>query len=75
MGFPGGSDGKESACSVVDRVQTPGYEYPLEKVMAIHSSIFAWRNPGQWSLQATIHGLARSWTPQSKCTFHFSFNT
>ena len=40
-GFPGGSDGKESACNVGD----PGWEDPLEKGMAIHSSILAWRIP------------------------------
>ena len=36
---------KESACNAGDRVQTPGWENPLEKGMATHSSIFAWRNP------------------------------
>ena len=41
MGFPGGSDGRESACSAGD----PGWEDPLEKGMATHSSILAWRIP------------------------------
>ena len=40
-----GTDGKESACNVGDRVQSLGWEDPLEKGMAIHSSIFAWRIP------------------------------
>ena len=40
-GFPGGSDGRESACSAGD----PGWEDPLEKGMATHSSILAWRIP------------------------------
>ena len=41
LGFPGGSDGKESACSVGDL----GWEDPLEEGMATHSSILAWRIP------------------------------
>ena len=40
-GFPSGSDGKESASSVGDL----GWEDPLEKGMATHSSILAWRIP------------------------------
>ena len=43
MGFPGGSDGKESACNIGD--QSLGQEGPLEKGMAPHSSILAWRFP------------------------------
>ena len=39
------SDGKESACSVGDPVQSLGWEDPLEKGMATHSSILAWRIP------------------------------
>ena len=33
------------------QVQSPGWEDPLEKEMAIHSSILAWKNPmdgGAW---------------------------
>ena len=44
-GFPDSSAGKESACVVRDRVQFLGWEDPLEKGMATHSSIPAWRNP------------------------------
>ena len=40
-GFPGGSDGKEPTCSVEDL----GREDPLEKAMATHSSVPAWRIP------------------------------
>ena len=43
QGFPDGSDGKESACNVRDWVQSLGREDPLEKEMATHSSILAWR--------------------------------
>ena len=44
-GFPGSSDGKESACNAGDVGLTPGQEDPLEKKMATHSSILAWEIP------------------------------
>ena len=43
--FCGGSDGKESACNVETQVQSLGRQDPLEKEMASHSSILAWRIP------------------------------
>ena len=45
MGFPGGSDGKESDCNAGNLGSIPGSEYPLEKGMATHSSILSWRIP------------------------------
>ena len=45
QGFPGGSDGKGSACNAQIQVQSLGQEDPLEKEMASHSSIPAWRSP------------------------------
>ena len=45
MGFPGGSDSKESACNVGDLGLIPGLGRPLEEGMATHSSILAWRIP------------------------------
>ena len=42
---PGGSDSKESDCNAGDQVQSLGWEDPLKKGMAIHSSILAWRIP------------------------------
>ena len=44
-GSPGGSAGKESACNVGDLVQFLGWENHLQKGMATHSSILAWRIP------------------------------
>ena len=53
-GFPGGSDSKESACNAGDRgsiprfnpwVQSLGQEDPLEKHVATHPGILAWRIP------------------------------
>ena len=41
----GGSGGKESACNVGDRVRSLDQEDPLEKEMATHSIILAWRIP------------------------------
>ena len=48
MGFPGGSDGKESAYSVRERdswVQFLDQKDPLEEEMTTHSSILAWETP------------------------------
>ena len=45
LDFPGGSDGKASACNVGDPGLIPGQEDPLEKEMATHSSVLAWRIP------------------------------
>ena len=42
-GFPDGSDGKESAYNAENLGLTPGSGGPLEKGMATHSSILAWR--------------------------------
>ena len=44
-GFPGGSDGEDSACNVGDLGSIPGQEDPLEKGMATHSNILVWRIP------------------------------
>ena len=44
-------------------VQSPGWEDPLEKEMATHSSILAWENPmdrGAW--WATVYGVTKSRT-------------
>ena len=43
--FPGDSDGKESACNAGDLGSILDQGDPLEKGMATHSSILAWRIP------------------------------
>ena len=43
MGFPGGSDSKESACHAGDLGSIPGLGRSLEEGMATHSSFLAWR--------------------------------
>ena len=45
MGFPGGSDGKESACNVGEPGLIPSQEDPLEKRMVTHSSTLERRIP------------------------------
>ena len=66
MGFPGGSDSKESPCSAGDTGLIPGSGrfpgegngYPLQ--------YFCLGNPmnkGAW--WATVHGVANSWTQLS----------
>ena len=52
-GFPGDSESKESGCNAGNPGSVPlGWEYPLEKEMAIHSSILAWRIP--WTKEPGI---------------------
>ena len=56
VGFPGGSDGKESACNAGDRVQSMGWEDSLEKEMVTYSSILAWRIP--WTEEpGSLHSI------------------
>ena len=53
-------------------VRSLGREDPLEKGMATHSSVLAWRIP--WTedtWQATVHGVAESQTQLSDFTFTF----
>ena len=50
IGFPGGASGKEFTCQcrrLKSRVRTLSQEDTLEKEMATHSSIVAWKIP--WS--------------------------
>ena len=71
--YPGGSDGNASVYNAGGgtRVWSLGWEDPLEKEMAIHSSTVAWKTPGTEEpgrLQST--GL-QSWTRLSDFTFIF----
>ena len=45
LDFPGGSDGKESACHSGTWVRSLGWEDFLEKGMATHSGTLAWKIP------------------------------
>ena len=63
LGFPGGSVVKSPPAVQETWVRSRGWEHPLEKGMATHSSILAWRipwteEPGRlWSM-----GSQKSWT-------------
>ena len=75
MGFHGRSDGKEFACSAGDPGSIPGLARSLEKEMATHSSILAWRFP--WTeepgrLQAIA--LQRAGHDWATNTFTFSLS-
>ena len=52
--FLGGSEDKESACSVGDLGSIPGSGESLEKGMPIHFSILAWRIP--WTEKPAVRG-------------------
>ena len=62
-GFPGGSDGKESACNTGDLDSIPGWGRspgegngnPLQ-----YSCLKNSMDRGAW--QAAVHGIAKSWT-------------
>ena len=70
LGFHGGSDSKESACNVGDQVWSLGWEDPLEKEMATHSSILAWRI--LWTVQSMgSQRVKHNWATN---TFTFSQN-
>ena len=60
MGFPGGSDGKESACNVGDLGSVPGLGRSPGKGngnLLQYSCLENSMNRGVW--QATVHGVAK----------------
>ena len=69
MGFPDGSNGKESACNAGDLGSIPGFgrspgegnSYPLQ-----YSGL------GN-SMECIVHGVTKSWTWLSDFHFHFYF--
>ena len=75
LGFPGGSDSKESACNAGD----PGLILRLERCPgkgngnALQYSCL--ENPmdkGAW--QSIVHKVAKSWKWLSNCDFHFFYH-
>ena len=73
LGFPGGSDSRESTCNVGDSGSIPELGRSLEESIATHSSILAWRilmNRGAW--WATVHGVTKSQTRLRDQTQHTS---
>ena len=74
-GFPGGSDGKASACNVGDLGLIPGLGRSPGEGNDNPFQYSCLENPvdgGAW--QATVHGVAKSWTPLSSFTFFLSFS-
>ena len=73
VGFPGGSDRKESACNIGDPGLIPGLGRssgigngnPLQ-----YSCLKNSMDRGAW--QATVHGVAKSWRQLND--FHFTSN-
>ena len=71
MGFPGGSDGKESACDAGDVGLTPGSGRAPREENDCPCQYSCLENPierGAW--WATVHGVTKSQTRLSD--FHFS---
>ena len=63
LGFPGGSDGKESACSVGDPGLIPGSERTHSEGNGNPLQYPCMENPthgGAW--QATVHGVTKNQT-------------
>ena len=76
-GFPGGSEGKVSACNAGGPGSIPGSGRSLEKEMATHSGTLAWKipcmeKPVSYSLWwVTVYGVAKRWPWLSNFTFTF----
>ena len=73
MGLPGGSDSNESSrdagCwgSIPGSGRSPGVGNPLQYPCLENSM-------GREAWQATVHGVAKSWTQLSNLRFHFYFS-
>ena len=68
MDFPAGTVIKippDNARDMGDPGSIPGEKDLLEKGMATHSSILAWRIPWTGALWATVQGVAKSQTQRS----------
>ena len=75
-GFPGGSDVKSLPAVQETGVPSLGWEHPLEKEMATHSSILTWKipwmeEPGRLHI---VHGVAKSLTQLSDLTHFYLSN-
>ena len=70
MGFPGGSVVKNPPAMQEMCVESLGQEDPLEKGMATHSSILAWRIMDRVAWRATVHGVTKSRTQLKQLSIH-----
>ena len=74
-GFPGSSDGKESACGAGDPCSAPWLEKSLGEGNGNQLQYSCLENPmdeGAW--QVTVHGVAKSWAQLSDFTFTCSLS-
>ena len=65
--FPGGSDGKETACDAGDLGSIPGLGRSPGEGKGYPFQYSGLENP----TDCTVHGVAKSWTRLSN--FHFTF--
>ena len=73
LGFPGSSDSKLSACNMGDPGSIPGWEDPLEKEMATHSSILTWKIPWTEELVGYSPWSHKELDTTERLHFHFHF--
>ena len=57
---------QETAYIAGDSGSIPGWEDPLQKDMATHSSILAWEIPWTEESGGPVYRVAKSWTRLSK---------
>ena len=75
-GFPGGSDGKESACNVGDPSSNPGLGRSPGEGNGNPLQYSCLENPkDKEAWQATVHGVAKKSDTTEQWTFHFIFHT
>ena len=67
MGFPGGSDDKESASNAGDLGLIPG----LGRSPGEEKGYPLWYSGLVNSMDCIVHGIAKSWTQLSNFHFHF----
>ena len=60
--FPGGSEGKESACNAGDHGSISGSRIKPVKGMATHSRIYQGNPMDRGAWWATVHEVTKSWT-------------
>ena len=71
MGFPSGSGGKESTCNAWDLGLIPWLGSQLGEGNGNPLQYSCLENPiGRGAWQATVHGVAKSWTRLSDFHFH-----
>ena len=77
LSFQGGASGKEPTCQCRRcnriKVQSLGRKNALEKGMATHSCILAWRHLDRGTWRATVHRVAQIWTQLKQLSTHAWF--